>query len=87
MEQEMLKGIEQASPAYIVYVRQSFSWGARAEAETYITDWAGGYLQKNYELEGVAEMHSPSETRFRWGADARSASTGAVGSVLIFRRR
>jgi TM2 domain-containing membrane protein YozV len=87
MEQEMLAGIEHASPAYIVYVRQPFSWRARTEAETYITDWAGGYLQKNYELEGMAEMHSPSETRFRWGADARSAPAGAVGSVLIFRRR
>jgi hypothetical protein len=87
MEQEMLTGIEQAAPAYIVYVRHPSSWGAGPEAETYITDWAGGYLQKNYDLEGIAETLSPSETRFRWGADARSSPASPVGTVMLFRRR
>jgi len=69
MQEEMIREIEEARPAYLVYVRNLHSWGYRAESHTRILDWFQEY-RRGYDLVGLVDMF-PKGTRYYWAPDVR----------------
>lgn len=86
MQAEMIHEVESAHPAYLVYIGIPTSWLARNPGE-YIFTWADRYAHKCYDLAGVAEIFSSSESVFRWDADAAGYVPRSKFLVYTFRRK
>jgi len=59
MQAEMISEIERASPEYIVFLSDDFSWGAYNKSQRHIFDWAGQYWTKNYDVVLPIEIQEP----------------------------
>ncbi len=86
MQEEMISEIETAKPKFVVFCRVSTSWLARKESPMRLFNWSDQYLQKNYELVGVADI-LPEGTRYLWNADVKNFNGQNQNSVLVFRRK
>jgi hypothetical protein len=85
MQRQMAEEIDTASPAYVVVVQVSTSWLIRPNSQTWIFSWAQQYLQRNYELDGIADIGEP--TRYVWGAEAAQYSPRSSLRVSVFKRK
>lgn len=71
MQHEMIAEIERARPEVLVLVNIPNSWVAGPPGPTgYVFDWLDEYGQKNYALDGIAQLGQPS--RYLWGDEART---------------
>jgi hypothetical protein len=85
MQKQLIREIEQASPAFLVWVDIPSSWAARVGAARPIVTWAGEYLASGYHLVGRVAIRGPDRTDYAWGPDAvRLGVEGA--NILVFRR-
>ena len=69
MQAEMIREIETAAPEFIVFANNNLSWLQRPNSDLTIFRWWKSY-QTNYTLVGVADVISPTETRYAWDAAA-----------------
>jgi len=87
MQAEMIKEIEAAHPAYVVFVRSALSWLARSPEEP-VLQWADRYVRRCYERVGVSEVVERAEdTVMRWDADARDYQPASVNTIFTYRRK
>lgn len=56
MQDEMIREIEGAMPAYVVFVTSHGSWMAREDSDLAIVDWAKRFLAEGYQRVGVVEI-------------------------------
>jgi hypothetical protein len=56
MQDEMIREIETARPAYVVYVTSPLSWLRVDESDAHIFTWAKRYLDEGYQLIPLPEM-------------------------------
>ncbi len=79
--------VEKAKPKYFVCFSNPIS------LMSYITDtsffrWFDNYMANYYQLEGVADMISPYETKYVWDKDVNTYKLQRThGVVFVFRRR
>jgi hypothetical protein len=86
MQAEMAQEVERARPEFIVYVNVFISWLRSPASEGWIFSWLQQFLEKNYEIVGVAEIFGREATQYRWGAQAGSSPIRSPASLVIFRR-
>jgi hypothetical protein len=86
MQEEMIRQIETARPAYVVFVSVSTSWLARPGSERTILAWADRYLTENYELCGEVAIVDEDRTVYRWERDAAELPPGVQG-LMVLRRK
>lgn len=86
MQDEMISEIEAAKPKFVVFCRVPTSWLARKESPMKIFTWSDQYLQKNYELVGVADI-LPEGTRYFWNNEVKNFTGQNQNTVLVFRRK
>ncbi len=86
MQDEMIREVESAHPAYVVYVAIRTSWLASDYADRIFT-WADRYTQKCYDLVGVGEIHSSSESVLKWDAEATAYVPRSNLLVYTYRRK
>jgi hypothetical protein len=86
MQTEMAQEVELAMPKFIVFVNVSTSWLRNQASDGWIFDWLRQFLEKNYEIVGVADIFGREPTQYRWGSQAASSPIRAPSSLVIFRR-
>lgn len=86
MQQQMVEEIQSARPQALVLVNVSTSWLPRPHSQTLIYSWAQRYIQDNYDLSGVADIHM-AQTDYRWGEDAKTFQPRSSAVVFIFQRK
>jgi hypothetical protein len=86
MQEEMIREIEQAAPAFIVDVHISMSW-ARRNNETLIFDWKNDYLQRYYSCVGIVEIIPNQQTVYRWGRDVSGYAPRTDNLVVVYQKR
>jgi hypothetical protein len=83
MQEEMIREIEAAKPAYLVFVGVASSWAAFDPTSRRIFTWANEYTAKCYERAGVADIDRTRGSTIRWN-DAYQPSSQF--QVLTFKR-
>jgi hypothetical protein len=78
--------VEEARPAWVVWVGSPTSWDSRVAAARPVVAWAASYLEPAYDLVGRAAILGPDRTEYAWGDDAARLGAGGA-SVLVLRRR
>ncbi len=86
MQAEMIGEIEKAHPAYIVVVAVAASWGGRADSNAMIFQWLNRYGPANYELVGLVDILSYTETAYYWDQEANRKPESSC-FLRVFRAR
>jgi hypothetical protein len=86
MQEEMIRQIEAARPAYVVFVRVATSWLVRSGSERMILAWADRYLSENYDFCGEAAIVGPDRTDYFWDERA-PRPRGDYPGLMVFRRK
>jgi 4-amino-4-deoxy-L-arabinose transferase-like glycosyltransferase len=86
MQAELAREIEEARPAFVVWVGSPSSWDSRVAAARPLVEWAGAFVDAGYDLVGRAAILGPDRTEYAWGEDAVRLGPGGA-SLLVFRRR
>ncbi len=87
MQQEMIGEIERNAPRFLVYVPANESWLKRPGSEGLVFDWMAKYIKNEFNLVGVAEIVSLDTTRYYWDDEARTHSSRASPSLLVYKRK
>ena len=87
MQQEMIREIEAARPAYIVLVKVAASWLVRPGSETLVHAWFEDYQQRHYERVGVVDILSPTFSLYLWDAASRDYTPRSNVWLSVHRRR
>jgi hypothetical protein len=86
MQDEMIREIEDASPEFVVFEDDRI-WNRQPDSDPAIFNWWDSY-RANYTRVGLADMTSPVETQYRWGADAVHQYGKLQGAGMeIYRRK
>ena len=86
MQDEMIKEIESAAPAYLLDVQIGASWAARPSSDQRILTWIRSYVDRCYTRVGVAEMYSTREPVLRWDAFASGYQPVSDNIIYTYRR-
>ena len=86
MQDEMIAQLEAARPQVLVFVNVDVSWLAHQESPPQLLRWFNATAARDYEVVARVEIRSVNETRWLFGADARTA-TDALYWVAILRRK
>jgi hypothetical protein len=87
MQSEMMKEIESAQPKYLVFVQVPTSWLVRPDSDRTILDWSQRYATQCFDLVGIADIISGSETRYLWDEQARAHRPSGSAFVMVFHRK
>jgi hypothetical protein len=87
MQKEMTEEIERAQPKYLVFVNVVTSWLVRRNSVTYIFDWYKEYTQNNFDLVGVIDILSRTQTVYRWDNEAANYSPQSPYFLAVYRRK
>ena len=87
MQNEMIREIEDAQPKYVVMAKTAGTWvSARPDFSPGLKDWAQGYLNREYEIDGVVDILSHKETLYRWGDQAQEYMPQSTHHLIIYKR-
>lgn len=86
MQQEGIAALEAARPRCMVLVNVPTSWGRNARSDPAFADWIEKYAREHYELDGVVDLISETETVVRWGAAARDYRPQSHHLLILNRR-
>lgn len=86
MQEEMIREVEAARPAWLVVVWVGYSWMAAPDSEPLLLRWLEGY-RRAFERVGVADIVSTERTEWRWGPAAAAYAPRARYWVEVLRRR
>ena len=87
MQDEMIREIETARPAYLVFAGVASSWAARPNSNRRILTWSNQYTAKCYERVGVADIDPVRGTTMRWDAASAGYEMQSPFVMLTFRRK
>jgi 4-amino-4-deoxy-L-arabinose transferase-like glycosyltransferase len=87
MQEEMIREIEAAQPAYLVFVGVAASWGAQPGAGGRVFTWANEFTGRCYDRVGVADIDRARGTTLRWDDASRGYEPRSQFVVLTFKRR
>jgi len=87
MQREMIREVEAARPAFLVFVSVSSSWLAEPQSDMGIVDWARAYVAHDFDLVGVIDILPGDRTESRWGDDARTSTPRSPDHLLVYRRK
>jgi len=86
MQDEMMREIEAAHPAYVVIVIVPGSWSGQATSDERILIWMDRYTTNCYTKVGIADIHSRSQTTWRWDAAVTGYVPRSPHVVHTYRR-
>jgi 4-amino-4-deoxy-L-arabinose transferase-like glycosyltransferase len=87
MQEELIRQVELARPAYLVCINISTSWVDRPDADiTALRDWLIRYVGEGYHLVGLIEIFRDAPTEYKWDADVANVRPRSQSYLTIFRR-
>jgi hypothetical protein len=87
MQREMIREIEAADPAFLIYVDVASSWMPHEGSPTEIFRWLEKTVAERYEQAGIADVHSLTRTEIHWGPSAAAYQPKSLNLVFIFARK
>jgi Dolichyl-phosphate-mannose-protein mannosyltransferase len=89
MQKEMIQQVEQADPAYVVYVNVPASWiQSTVPPNKNIFDWFEKYRQERLQLVGTVEILPDGQSQYRWfDPQTTLPSLSSQYWVAIFKNR
>lgn len=87
MQHELADEIERARPEWIVTEMNNAGWQWEPKSEGWIFDWIEKTLQRDYEVEGVIDVMSLTDTNYVWGAAARDYERRSNLTLGVYRRK
>ncbi|MEO5361087.1 MAG: glycosyltransferase family 39 protein [Nitrospirota bacterium] len=85
MQKAMTSEIEQAMPAFIIFVNIPASWLPSKNAPLYIFDWARTYIETNYVLTGVVDFIYYDDIVYKFDAEALNYSPRSKIYICIYK--
>jgi len=86
MQREMAGEIEASRPKFFVYVNIKTSWLFKPSSETYIFDWADGYVKKNYMLVARLDALPDKISRLKTGREMQDFRPRSQDVIYLFER-
>lgn len=88
MQAEMIREIESHSPEFIVFADNPLSWSRKPDSDPGIFHWWDAY-QTNYNLVGLADILSPTQTVYALGPEwvARYGKAIRGGGLEVYQRK
>jgi len=87
MQDEMMREIENAHPAVVVFVASRTSWLPRPGGDRRVLTWANRYLGRCYDVAGIAERLPDGSSALRWGAETTDYRPQSENVVYTLTRR
>jgi hypothetical protein len=87
MQDEMMREVEAARPAYLVFAAVPTSWMAQPHSDKRVLSWANEYTARCYERVGIADVHPDAHPTLHWDTDASTYRATSSSQVLTFRRK
>lgn len=88
MQDEMIREIEAARPAYVVFVNTTHSWLARQDSDLAIVDWANRFLREHYQVAGIVEIPDDGGPGvYYWDDALRTYHPRFKDRLLVYRRK
>jgi hypothetical protein len=87
MQEEMIREVESASPALLVFVNVTTSWLARPDSEKMIFEWTEEYTDKYYRKVGIIDIISRELTVYRWGRECEDYKPRSSHWVAVLQRK
>jgi hypothetical protein len=88
MQDEMIREIEGAQPKFVVMAKTAGNWvSTRPDFSPALKDWAQGYLNSDYEIDGVVDLFPYKETLYRWGYEAQEYIPKSTHHLILYKRR
>jgi len=87
MQDELIREVEAAHPAMIVFVASRTSWAPRPGSDRRVLDWADRYLKQCYDVVGVTERLPDGSSESHWDAEAAGHQPRSGNVVYTLKRR
>ncbi|MEX2205356.1 MAG: glycosyltransferase family 39 protein [Myxococcota bacterium] len=87
MQDEMIRQVIEAHPAYLVFVSIRSSWQSLPNMDQRVLKWSQRYASACYDLVGIADIHSPTETTFVWDEAVKDYEPKSQSLVYTLRRK
>jgi len=87
MQDELIREVEAAHPAMIVFVASRTSWAPRPGSDRRVLDWADRYLKQCYDVVGVTERLPDGTSESHWDAEAAGHQPRSENVVYTLKRR
>jgi hypothetical protein len=88
MQDEMIREIEGGQPKFVVMAKTAGTWvSTRPDFSPALKDWAQGYLNREYEIDGVVDLFPHKETIYRWGDQAQEYMPQSTHHLILYKRR
>ena len=90
MQERFKREIESANAEYVVGVHINtswFNWYANAALAKPMFRWIDAYQKKYYDVVGVADMISRTETVYKWDSDAKGYKPRSDSYIVVLRRK
>jgi Dolichyl-phosphate-mannose-protein mannosyltransferase len=85
-QKEYISEVEKNKPKFFVFYRVGMSFLKTPNSCSKIFDWAGRYLNANYDIYGTVDI-SPNESQYFWGKDSFKNLKKEEDTILIFKRK
>jgi hypothetical protein len=86
MQREMVREIERAQPNYLIFVKLMSSWGVRENSERYIFNWYEKSTRENFNLVGIIDVLSKTQTVYRWGEEATHYAPQNEAFLCVYKK-
>jgi hypothetical protein len=86
MQDELIRDVERARPAYLVFVSVPYSWLVRPTSHLAIFAWLDETRRTRFERVGIVDIVARERTEYRWGVDAVAYTPRSRFWVEILRR-
>ena len=88
MQDETIREIEGGQPKFVVMAKTAGTWvSTRPDFSPALKDWAQGYLNREYEIDGVVDLFPHKETIYRWGDQAQEYMPQSTHHLILYKRR
>ncbi len=87
MQEEMISEIEKNKPEFLLICNIGTSWLRRANSPSKIFDWSSNYAQQYYDMVGVTDIISNTQTNYVWGKDVPQYRPGSENLIYIFKKK
>lgn len=85
-QDDMIREIEAARPAYIVFVGVPTSWLVQPGSTQTVFQWASGYVRQ-YEVVGIIDILSGRPAIYKWGFEAAAYRPVSPARMVVYRRK
>ncbi len=87
MQKEMMQQIETAEPKFLIFVSGALPRVEQSTSEKMMFDWFQKYREKYYNLVGIIDIVSMSQTIYRWDENAVGGTPRSRFWLGVFERK